>query len=353
MFVQYADPSHITLCYASHFNKSFEGNTRLARNQPAYGTGVTLYETIRSGLYYVGTNARSTLLATEAARADLHVRDASRAPIPARESQCLIVDPAVPILRTSKPDSRDREGRTDRGVAVQVNRLALLALCAIVADPQSGLAETEAIVTTVLTSNYEYRGETQSANGPAAQLSADVENADGWHGGLFLSNVDFGNRAGLGNPRVEINPYVGFTARVSDAVSVDGGVNYYAYRADGGAGYDYGEIYVSGSYREVRSDLSYTGDYDGSATGGHPAAWYWSGETTTALRRDLSAYVHVGYSWGPYWTRFGGGRRSDYAIGLDYTVRRYKWMVRYVGRHTHEGDTEGRMILTVQTQFAL
>lgn len=209
----------------------------------------------------------------------------------------------------------------------------------------------------VATSDYDFRGESQTQNQPALQLSFDWSDAPRWKAGLFMSNVDFDGGCACGNPRLEISPYAEWLRPTASGVTLGLGASYYAYLVGGGAGLDYGEPYVEATYREARVALSYTPNYDGSSTHLNLGAWYVSADDALALPADFSLTGHVGYSSGPYWTRLGGGKKLDYSVGLGRPLGHFELILQYIAsKRTERGagdpvDGEGRALLMLETHL--
>ena len=74
------------------------------------------------------------------------------------------------------------------------------------------------------TSNYLWRGVSQTAN--AAAISGGIDYADdsGFYAGTWASNIDFGDDASA-----ELDFYLGFSGQLSEDVAYDVGYIYYAY----------------------------------------------------------------------------------------------------------------------------
>jgi uncharacterized protein (TIGR02001 family) len=107
-------------------------------------------------------------------------------------------------------------------------------------------ANAQVSSTVTLTSDYDFRGFSQSATDPAIQPSLDYAHASGWYVGGWASNVDFGDA----DVDYEIDLYTGFTGGAEDGMGWDVGVIYYTYpdesdfnylEAYGGVTYDWFE----------------------------------------------------------------------------------------------------------------
>ena len=114
-----------------------------------------------------------------------------------------------------------------------------------------------------LSSDYMYRGQSQTGNLPAISGGLDYEMGP-WYAGVWSSSVDFGN-----NVTQEVDLYTGYTGNVGK-VSYDAGLMYYLYpgQPDGsdfnfiegsvGLGYDLTEKISMGA------TARYTPDWQGS-----------------------------------------------------------------------------------------
>ena len=86
-------------------------------------------------------------------------------------------------------------------------------------------ANAEVSSTWTLTSDYDFRGFTQSAKDPAVQASLDYAAENGWYLGAWASNVDFGDA----DVDYEVDFYTGFSGGEEDGLGWDVGLVYYAY----------------------------------------------------------------------------------------------------------------------------
>lgn len=132
--------------------------------------------------------------------------------------------------------------------------LAALLACGITvasARAQTPIGETGVTVTLTptLTTDYMFRGLSQTRNRPAAQITAEAAHANGLYVGVFASNF-----ALLGtNGRQEVDVLAGYRFEAL-GISWDIGAIYYAYpgydRPPGGYNLNYGEIALRAS-REI------------------------------------------------------------------------------------------------------
>lgn len=115
--------------------------------------------------------------------------------------------------------------------------------------------------TAALTSDYVWRGISQTDEGVAFQVGATYTSPVGVYAGVWGSNVDFG----AGDPDFEIDGYVGYNVDFSDNVNFD--VMYNEYTYPGASDLNFGEIIAKTTVFDSYSfTLAYTNDYGGSDT---------------------------------------------------------------------------------------
>lgn len=101
-----------------------------------------------------------------------------------------------------------------------------------------------------VTTDYIYRGTSQTAGEAAAQAGVQFHSSAGWNAGMWGSSVDFQNGAGLA---YELDLQAGYSWSLSPDWSLQLGYVHYAYLDDGDADYDYDEVSVSVSYQQRAS----------------------------------------------------------------------------------------------------
>lgn len=177
----------------------------------------------------------------------------------------------------------------------------------LLASPAPVVAEVTAQVTA--TSDYVWRGITQTLGGPALQAGVDYEHASGAYAGLWASNVDYfdesdpaSNPADDDEARWELDYVAGIGHEFKAGWSVDIGVLYYTYP---GARRDLlessGEGYAGLAYGIVDVKVWHDLDVD---------AWYTEANLNVELGSKLTGGLHVGRSDLP------GDDYSDFAVSL-------------------------------------
>ena len=123
----------------------------------------------------------------------------------------------------------------------------------------SAVAQAEFSGNIGVTSNYSWRGATQTRDSAAISGGLDYAHESGFYVGTWASNVEFDNTDGA---QYEVDFYGGYAGEVSD-FGYDVGVIYYAYPAAqssdaAGEDLDFTEIYGSVSYQWLEGGIYYT-----------------------------------------------------------------------------------------------
>ena len=117
-----------------------------------------------------------------------------------------------------------------------------------------------------LTTDYKFRGISQSDSAPSVQGGFDIAFDNGAYVGTWGAAVDFDcaiDTCGGLNGGIELDYYAGFASDISDSVSFDIGYIYYDYPQDEGLLGDYGEIYGSLSFGDFGIGMNYSDEYWG------------------------------------------------------------------------------------------
>jgi uncharacterized protein (TIGR02001 family) len=190
-----------------------------------------------------------------------------------------------------------------------------------------------AIVATA-TSDYDFRGESQTGAEPAMQVTVDAVAEGSWHLGLFASNVNFGRQPVGANPQLELSPVAELMREVGQETTVTLGALYYLYTVNGGAAYDFGELEAGIAHGWFATTLFFTPAYDGRVNGRRHSAQYWSSDFTIPPWRGLSVVAHLGYAWGPYWRELDGASAVDCAVGVSYSFHHFDVKLQQILRTT-------------------
>ena len=133
---------------------------------------------------------------------------------------------------------------------------ALLAGGLLIVTSAASAAESPFSANVAVTSDYRFRGFSQSAKDPALQGGADYAK-DGWNAGIWASTIDFGDTDG----DVEVDLYGGYSWKGA-GIDWTVGLIHYAYPgSDSADDLPFTEVYVGGSYGPVSVKYYYTNDF--------------------------------------------------------------------------------------------
>ncbi|WP_304814807.1 TorF family putative porin [Falsiroseomonas sp.] len=205
---------------------------------------------------------------------------------------------------------------------IRSSTLAISALiCGILGNPGAVSAQQTiesaglTIATTpAVTSDYVFRGLSQTRNRPAAQLTLDVEHTSGLYVGAFLSNVAF---AGT-NARQELDLNAGYRMEVA-GVKLDLGATYYAYPGydapTGGYELNFYEFALRASYEVAPVKFVGLAAISPNFTGESGLGVYLEGGFDMALDFGFTIGGRVGYQWVE--RNFARAGRNEGAFGAD------------------------------------
>jgi uncharacterized protein (TIGR02001 family) len=218
------------------------------------------------------------------------------------------------------------------------------------------MAEQDAVVTgdeykgitgnVTLTSDYRFRGISQSDEDVALQGGFDYAWDTGIYIGTWGSTVDFGG-GDFGS--LELDYYVGWAMDITDNVNIDVGYMYYDYPGDSSCCEgDYQEIYGKIGWRGLTVGANYSDDYY-AETGDF---WYLFADYGFSFASDAwSLNFHVGYNdlektkWDEDGNVTDGGFLAtdtdsyvDYSVTLGTTWIGVDWALAYVGTDLDKED---------------
>jgi len=205
----------------------------------------------------------------------------------------------------------------------QLIGLALMAGAATIATTTVAAAEGAVSGTLTLTSDYVFRGISQTSGSPALQGSFDYSNGS-FYAGVWGSNVDFPGS----DETLELDLYAGFKPTLGP-VALDLGVIGYFYPGAGDevAEFDYYEAKAVGSINPTESltlglGLFYSPEFFGE-TG---EALYYEGSASLALSEALAVKATYGVQdvddYGDSYTNWSLGATyafQGFTLGLTYT----------------------------------
>ncbi|BCW88283.1 hypothetical protein sos41_14220 [Alphaproteobacteria bacterium SO-S41] len=214
-----------------------------------------------------------------------------------------------------------------------MKRILLSVACAAALTTGVALAQDEGSSTWSLagtfgvTSDYMFRGQSQTNHDAALQGSLTVAHDSGFYLGVWGSNVDFGNDTDF-----ETDFYVGYGGAISDSTTYDLNVTYYAYpNAPDGTEYDYFETvgtvtYTSGDF-SIYGKTALSPEFFGK-TGF--AAWLGTGVGYQVID-GVKISGNVGYQWIDDNTLAGIPDYFNYDVGVTGTYGILSIDLRYFG----------------------
>ena len=220
--------------------------------------------------------------------------------------------------------------------------LSLLSAFVAVAAEEEEAAESPWSANVTLTSDYRFRGQSQSDRRAAVQGGIDYAHPSGFFAGLWASTIDFNDAQ---KSPAEVDFTGGYSFSLADETSVTGTLAYYWYPDSAPAHYDYFE--VQGDVSHDFGDFSLTGD----------ATWSpdYSGRTGTEFGISagvkvpltfwdidwLSASAQVGRQWIEGNAAYGTPDWVFYDFGATATWEIFALDVRYTGTDTSHADCFG------------
>jgi uncharacterized protein (TIGR02001 family) len=193
-----------------------------------------------------------------------------------------------------------------------------------------------------LTSDYSFRGISQTDRGPALQggfdYSADLGEGFGFYAGVWGSNVNF-NNGDEGD--LELDGYGGFTYGVN-GFTFDLGTIYYAYPGAAGAlEYDFWEVQGKVGYDftvlSLTGSLNYSPDY----FGGSDDAFYYKLASEVPLPRGFSLSGHLGRQTIEKNATFGTPDYTDWSLGVAYALEGFDLKLEYVDTDLSNSECGG------------
>jgi len=213
---------------------------------------------------------------------------------------------------------------------------------ALLAGVATTQAETEISGNVALTSDYKFRGISQSNEDIALQGGFDIAFDAGFYVGAWASSVDFDTNGPGFDGSLELDYYAGWASDLGDSgnIGVDVGYMYYSYPGDDGPDGDYQELYFNVSLWDGSLGAVYSDDYYGE-TGTY---YYLTGDYSIGLGENLSLDLHVGYN---DLEKNGGFLATDtdsyvdYSVGITASWLAVDWTLAYVGTDLDKKDVFG------------
>jgi uncharacterized protein (TIGR02001 family) len=187
-----------------------------------------------------------------------------------------------------------------------------------------------------LTSDYRFRGVSQTDKKFAIQGTIGISHASGFYVGTWGSSID--DYVATGGDQ-EIDLYAGYK-KTFDGTTVDGGLLYYYYPGSGGTATDFFEPYlnVSRTFGPVtgKVGLNYAWKQHGLACSlptcsAREDNLYTYGELSGGIPgTGVSITGHIGESWGRSYLTSGLKDYTDWSVTAAYTWKNLTFSVAYV-----------------------
>jgi uncharacterized protein (TIGR02001 family) len=198
-----------------------------------------------------------------------------------------------------------------------------------------------------LTSDYRFRGESQTNKHFAIQGTLGVSHASGFYIGTWGSSID--DYVANGSDQ-EIDLYGGYK-KTFDGTTVDGGLLYYYYPGSGGANTDFFEPYLNVSHTfgplTGKVGLNYAWKQKGQSCAYDPRCGNKTKEDSLYTYGELSAGIpntgvtltgHLGESWGRSYLTNGLKNYTDWSLTAAYTWKNLTFSVAYVDTDFKKGE---------------
>lgn len=237
---------------------------------------------------------------------------------------------------------------------------ALLAAAALSAGVSAHAADEAAAFTSsgsvAMTSNYQYRGISQTSGTAAVQGALTLSHESGFYASVWASSVSFAQGT-------EMDPSIGFAGKAGD-IGYDVGVLQYAYPGARNPN-NFREVYGSVSAYGGKFGLAYSDDFFGE-TG---KSLYTYVDYGTEVAAGVNVTAHVGYNMldGDYYgdlTTFqpdgvtakflDEDKYFDYKVGVNTAVTGITLEAAYVGTNLDDdkvADVGGKFVFTASKAF--
>jgi len=189
------------------------------------------------------------------------------------------------------------------------------------------------------TSDYAFRGISQTDEAPAIQGGLSLTDESGFYLSVWGSSVDFGGQGTL-----EFDVMLGWSGAINEEWSVDVGVMRYGYPNTEFAGSNFYELYGSLSYQAFTFGLAYSDDYYANAG----TYFYLYGGYSYALTDNLALDLHVGQNE----SDDSSASYLDWSIGLSTEVLGAGLSLAYVDTDIDDCNLcDSRVIFSVSKGF--
>ena len=198
-----------------------------------------------------------------------------------------------------------------------------------------------------LTSDYRFRGISQTDKRFAIQGTLGVSHASGFYIGTWGSSID--DYVANGSDQ-EIDLYAGYKKTIS-GTAIDGGVLYYYYPGSNNANTDFFEPYLNASHTfgpvGAKVGLNYAWKQKAQSCAYDPRCHNKAKEDSLYTYGELSAAIphtgvtvtgHIGESWGRSYLTNGLKNYTDWSVTAAYTWKALTFSAAYVDTDFKKGE---------------
>lgn len=225
----------------------------------------------------------------------------------------------------------------------------------------SAHAQAEFSATLTLTTDYVFRGISNTDEDPAIQGSFDYAHDAGFYAGVWASNVKFRENADVDavdtveEATIEIDYYAGFASEFESGLYWDIGALYYTYPgAESALDYDYWEAMAALGYGfgevalepDISAQVYYSPEYFGR-TGD---ATYITGILNLSLPGDFGLSVSAGRQ---SFDEDASLDYTDYKIGLTRSLAGFEFELAYTDTDISKADCDDLDICSERVIFSL
>jgi len=185
-----------------------------------------------------------------------------------------------------------------------------------------------------LTSNYIWRGVSQTSNNIALQGGFDVAHTSGLSAGIWASNV---NQVSENGNNLEIDFYANYGFKVS---KIDLSVGYIAYTYQGQSSSNFSEVNVAATYAGVTAKVSKEIANASSGSGYTNFGYYYELGYNYSIPAVKNLDLGLHYGWAKH-TGYSQ-KAEDYSVSLTYPVAGFATTVAYTntpGGSPYEGGS--------------
>ena len=195
--------------------------------------------------------------------------------------------------------------------------------------------------TAAMTTDYRYRGMTQTQSDAAIQVGYGLTHSSGLYAGVWGSNVNFGSA----DPHLELDPYVGYSTELGSLASkpvLDVGLWYYGYPSS--SDINWLEIYAKLGLKDLvtsgdnlLSTVNYTNDFGGSDEN----AWYLNTTYNVPFAAGFGGVASVGYTKADEEYFNGEDNYFDWKAGVTYSFASVSGLTAELAAVGTDIDTDG------------